>query len=87
MVVFGQSCCIWAKVVLIGQNWLYSGKSGSNRAKVVLFDKKWLFLGKVVAFRQSGSSQAKVFVLQQSGCIRAKWLYLGKVVAFGQTWL
>ena len=45
MVVFGQSCCIWAKVVLIGQNWLYSGKSGSNRAKVVLFGQKWLFSG------------------------------------------
>ena len=48
MVVFEQNCCIWAKVVLIGQNWLYSGKSGSNRAKVILFGQKWLYLGKVV---------------------------------------
>ena len=38
MVVFGQSCCIWAKVFLIRQNLLYSGKCGSNRAKVVLFE-------------------------------------------------
>ena len=60
MVVVGQSSCIWAKVVLFGQNWLYSGKSGSNRAKVVLFG-------------QSGSIRAKVVVFGQSGCFRAKW--------------
>ena len=74
MVVFGQSSCIWAKVVLLGKNWLYSGKSGSNRAKVVLFGQKWLFSDKVVALGQSGSNLAKVVVFQQSGCILAKWL-------------
>ena len=61
MVVVGQSSCIWAKVVLFIQNWLYSGKSGSNRAKVVLL------------FGQSGSIRAKVVVFGQSGCFRAKW--------------
>ena len=48
----GKSGCIWAKVVLVGQNgfnlekncfnrakWLYSGKSGCYRAKVVEFGK------------------------------------------------
>ena len=44
MVVFGQSGCIRAKMVVIKQKWLYLGKSGSIsgkssciRAKVVLF--------------------------------------------------
>ena len=37
VVVSGQSGCIGAKVVLFGQQWLYSGKSGYNRAKVVVF--------------------------------------------------
>ena len=39
MVLFGQSCCIWAGVVVIGHKWFYSGKSGSTRTK-------WLYLGK-----------------------------------------
>ena len=32
--VFVQSGCIWAKVVVFGQNWLYS-------KKVVVFGQKW----------------------------------------------
>ena len=52
MVVLEQTCCIRAKVVVIRQKWLYSGKSGSFRAKLVLFGKKMLFLGKVVVFRK-----------------------------------
>ena len=73
MVVFGQSGCIWAKlllsgkigcnrarVVVIGQKLLYSGKSGSIRAKVVKVGKKWLYSGK------SSSTREK------SGCIRSK---------------
>ena len=59
MVVFGQSGCVRAKVVVIGQRWLYSGKnccirakvvvfgqSGCICAKVVLIEKKWLFSDK-----------------------------------------
>ena len=71
MVLFGQSGCISAKVVVIVQKWLYSGKvdvigqSGFNRSKGVLFG-------------QSGCISAKVVVIVQ------KWLYSGKVVVFGQ---
>ena len=50
MVVFGQSCCIREKVVLIGQKLMKSGKSGLIRAKVVLLGQKWLFSDKMVAF-------------------------------------
>ena len=61
MVVLGQPLCIRAKVVVIRQKWLYSGKvvvfgqSCCTWAKVVVFEQKWLYLGK-------------------SGCICAKWL-------------
>ena len=37
VVLFGQSICIRARVVVLGQKWLYSGKSGCNRGKVVVF--------------------------------------------------
>ena len=62
MVVFGQSGCIRAKVVVIwkvvlfGEKLLYSGKSGCICekvcvfGKVVVFGQKWLYLGKVVVF-------------------------------------
>ena len=40
MVVVGQSFCLRAKVVVIGQKWLYSGENGSTRAKVVAFEQK-----------------------------------------------
>ena len=33
MVVFGQSGCIRAKVVILGQKWFSSGKSGCIREK------------------------------------------------------
>ena len=54
MVVFGQSSCIRAKLVVIGQKQFYSVKSGSTRAivvlgqsccirvKVVVLGQKWL---------------------------------------------
>ena len=60
MVVFGQSGCIpvkvvvFGKVVVLGQNWLYSGEidvfgqSGGIRAKVYVFEQKWLYTGKVI---------------------------------------
>ena len=72
-------------MVLIGQNWLYWGKSRSIRAKVVEFEKvviighKWLFSGKVVVFAQKRLYSSKVVEFGQkclysgkSGCIRAK---------------
>ena len=39
MVVFGQSGCIRANEVVIGQTWLYSCKSSIIQAKVVVFKK------------------------------------------------
>ena len=59
VVVFGQSSCIrqggciWAKlfysgkVVVLGQKWLYSVKSGCIRAKVVVLGQTWLYSGKI----------------------------------------
>ena len=75
-----QGCCIRAKVVLIGEKWLYSGKSGCIRVK-------WLYSDKVVVFKQSGCSREKALVFGQSSSIRAKWLYSGKVDVFEQMWL
>ena len=49
------------KVVVLGQNCLYSGKSGCIRAKIVVFRQKWFYLDNVVVFRQIGF-------------IREKWL-------------
>ena len=45
MVKTGKNGCIWAKLVVLGQKWLYSYKGGCIRGKV--------------------------FVISQSGCIRA----------------
>ena len=69
MIVFGKSgfnsCkggCIWAKVVVFGQNscirakWLYSGQKWLYSGKVVVFGQKWLYSGK------SGCNRAKVVV-------------------------
>ena len=68
MVVFAQkwlsSCksgCIWAKEVLFGQKWLYSGK-------VIVFGQRgcirsrWLYSCKVVVFWQ------KLFYSGKVGC-------------------
>ena len=92
MVVLGQGGCFCVKVVVFGQKWLYSEKSGCNRANVVVYGKiasipaKWLYLGKVVEFSQKWLHSGK------SGCIRAKvvvfWekrLYFDKVVVIGQS--
>ena len=49
MLFSGKSGCIWAKVVVFGQKWLYSdiavvfGQSGNIRANLVVFGQKWLF--------------------------------------------
>ena len=43
--MFGQKWLNLSEVVVFGQNWLYSCKSGCIRAK-------WLSLGKMVVFGQ-----------------------------------
>ena len=64
MIVLGQSGSISAKVFVLGQKLLYSGKNGSVPTKVVSFGQvgcnqaNWFFLGKKVVFGQ-------------------KWLYSG----------
>ena len=63
MVVFRQSGCFRAEIVLIGQKWsylgkscciqakwLYSVKSGCILSKVVVFGQKLLYSGKLVVF-------------------------------------
>ena len=64
MVVFGQSGCIWqkllysGKLVDLGKNWLYLGKIFCIWVKLLYFCKtvciwaKWLYLGKVVVYEQ-----------------------------------
>ena len=75
MVVFGQSGCIWAKVVVFGQKlfyiWVLRMSSGENGC----IPARWLYSGK------NCSIQAKLVKFGQ------KWLYSGIVVVFGQKWL
>ena len=65
LVVFRKSGCIRAtslysgKVVVLGQKWLYSGKSGCISRKVVVSGQKWLFSVK------SGCVGVKVVVFGQ----------------------
>ena len=56
---FGQGGCIGTKVVVLGQRWVYSGKSSCNR-------ENWLYSVKSCCFC------AKVVVLGQGGCILEK---------------
>ena len=53
VVVFGQSCCIGEKLVVIGKRLSYSGKSGCILAKVVVFGQSCLIRAKVVVIEQS----------------------------------
>ena len=81
MLVFGQSGCIRAKVIVFVLKWLYLGKGGIIRqmflcsckscclgTKVVVLRKKCLYSGKVVVFGR-------------------KWLYSSRVDVVGQKWL
>ena len=88
--MFGKSCCIWAKVIVLGQigciwrNWLNSGKSNCIRASGCiranwLIRAKWLYSGKVVVFGQSGC------ILGKTGCIRQIRSFFTKLVVLGQT--
>ena len=74
VVLFMQSCYIWAKVVV-------SGQSSCIRAKMVELGRKWLHWGKLVVFGQKCLHSGKI------GCIRTKvvvlgqkWFYSGKLV-------
>ena len=58
-------------MVVLGQKWLYMGKSGCIRAK-------WLDSGK------RSCNRAKVDVFEESGCIRGYLVFSGIVVIFGQ---
>ena len=44
MLYSGKSGSIWAKVVVFGQKWFYSGK-------FVVFGTKWLYSGKSSCYR------------------------------------
>ena len=95
MVVFVQSSSVRAKVVVLGQKLLYSGKNGVIWAKLEVFQQggcfmesdcfraKLLFLGKVVVIGQSGCISTQWLYSGKSGRIRSKWLYSFKVVVFG----
>ena len=80
------------KVVVYGENWLYSCKRGYIRAKfvciraevVVLGQKvlvKWLFSGKSCCIQKKLFIRAKVDVIRQGCC------YPAKEVVIGQKWL
>ena len=63
MVVFGQSCCIRAKVVKFGQNWLYLAK--------YFFLVMWFYSSINDCIR------VKEVVFGQSGLVRAKLVEIG----------
>ena len=63
MVILEKSGCIWAKVVVFRQKWLYSGKRCRIRGKVVIFLQSGCIGKKFSLFWQSGFSRAKVVVI------------------------
>ena len=66
VVVFGQSVCIRAKVVV------FSSKSGCIRAKWLYSDKSCCNQGK------SGGIRANVVIFEQSDCVLEKVVVIGK---------
>ena len=76
VVVFGEGRCIRGRslysgnVVVFGQKWLCSGRSGCIRAnwlfraKVAVFGQNLLYSGKVVAFGQRRLYFVKMVVLR-----------------------
>ena len=53
----------WARVVVIGQQLLYSGK-------LVVFGEKWLYTGKIGCIREKVVVLQKVVIFWHCGCIR-----------------
>ena len=78
MVVFGQSGCTRAKMVVIEQGGCVSPMLLCSGKMVLL----WLYTGKVVLFGQSVCIRSKWMSSGVSGCLRKRWLYSGKVVVF-----
>ena len=81
-------------MVLFGQKWLYSEKSGCIRAKQVVFVQSGCYWEKVVVFGQkwlywkkSGSIRAKLVVFGQSGLLRINDCFRAKVVVFRQRFI
>ena len=70
MVVLDQKLFLFVKVVVFGQKWLNSEKSGCIRANL-------LYLGKI------GFIRAKS-LYWQSGCIWEYWFFWAKLFVFGQ---
>ena len=66
MVVFEK------KVVVFGQKWFSSGKSGCIRARCLYLGKNRCVWAKVHVFEQKCLYSVKVVVLRQIGSIRAK---------------
>ena len=81
MVVFGQSSCIQAEVVVFVQKGLYSRKVFFIRAKVGVLVQSGCIRAKEVVIGESGCIRAKVVVFGKIGCSR------GKLIALGQEWL
>ena len=69
-----KSCCNRAKVVVIGQKLLYSGKRGSIRAKWLYSSKSGCIRVKVVKFGKNCLYSNKVVLFGQ------RWLYFSIVV-------
>ena len=62
-----------SKVVVFGQKWLYSGKSGCIRVKVVVFGQRPCIRAKVVVVEQKWLYSGKNGSISgKSGCIREK---------------
>ena len=43
---------VFGKLVVFGEKWLYSGKSGCIGAEVILFGQKWMYSENVVELGQ-----------------------------------
>ena len=71
-------------MVVLGQKWLCSGKSGFNETIVDIFKKAVVPKQKLLYSSKNGCIRTKFVVFGQNGCIRQKWMYSCKVVVFGQ---
>ena len=80
MVVFGQSGCNRANMVVIEQGGCVSPMLLCSGKMVLL----WLYTGKVVLFGQSGCIRSKWMYSGVSGCLRERWLYSDKLVELDQ---
>ena len=94
LVVFRKSGCIRAtslysgKVVVFGQKWLYSGKSGCISTMWLCFSVKSPYIrARTLYSGKSGCNRANVAVFRKVILFGQKWLYSVNVVVFGQNCL